>query len=78
MWSENIPRNLRPGNYLVRHEIISLHSAHKPQWYPECAHLVVMGNGTRFPGKEYLAKIPGVYNMDRELPVLGRQKEIAN
>lgn len=66
LWSENVPKSLKPGEYLVRHEIISLHSAHKPQWYPECAHLVVKGNGTAFPGKEYMAKIPGVYSMDRK------------
>ncbi|KAF2006555.1 lytic polysaccharide monooxygenase [Amniculicola lignicola CBS 123094] len=64
-WTEQIPASLRPGNYLVRHEIISLHSANKPQWYPECAHLEVKGTGTKFPGKEFMAKIPGVYSMNQ-------------
>ena len=66
IWSENIPKTLRPGNYLVRHEIISIHIANQPQWYPECAHLEIKGNGTSYPGKEYLAKIPGVWSMTRE------------
>lgn len=66
LWPENVPQGLRPGNYLIRHEIISLHSAHKPQWYPECAHLKVSGSGSKFPGQEFMAKIPGVYSMDRE------------
>jgi len=26
LWSENVPASLRPGKYLVRHEIISLHA----------------------------------------------------
>lgn len=70
LWSETIPRTLKPGKYLVRHEIISLHSANKPQFYPECAHLDVKGSAdgeeVRVPGKEYLVKIPGVWSMDRE------------
>jgi hypothetical protein len=69
LWSENIPKSLKPGNYLVRHEIIALHSENKPQFYPECAHLEVRGNGTGFPGKEFMAKIPGVWNMSRKLEV---------
>jgi hypothetical protein len=66
LWSETVPKTLRPGNYLVRHEIISLHSAHKPQFYPECAHLRVSGEGNAYPGEEFMAKIPGVWSMDRE------------
>ncbi|PSN67305.1 glycoside hydrolase family 61 protein-like protein [Corynespora cassiicola Philippines] len=65
LWSERIPRALRPGKYLVRHEIISLHSANKPQFYPECAHLEVSGDGEAFPGEEWLVKIPGVWNMQQ-------------
>ena len=66
LWSETVPGNLRPGRYLVRHEIISLHSANKPQFYPECAHLEVSGSGHGVPGKEYLVKIPGVWSMERK------------
>lgn len=64
LWSETVPRNLKPGKYLVRHEIISLHSANKPQFYPECAHVEVSGEGVGEPGQEYLVRIPGVWNMD--------------
>lgn len=66
LWEEVIPASLRPGRYLVRHEIISLHSANKPQFYPECAHLEVRGTGDKVPRKEYLVRIPGVWSMDRE------------
>lgn len=69
LWSEMVPRGLKRGKYLVRHEIISLHSAHKPQFYPECAHLDVGGDGVAEPGKEYLVRIPGVWSMDRECHV---------
>jgi hypothetical protein len=67
LWTETIPAALEPGNHLVRHEIIALHIANKPQWYPQCAHLRFTGNGTQSPEKAYLAKVPGVYSMDREL-----------
>jgi hypothetical protein len=66
LWSETIPKALRPGRYLDRHEIISLHSANKPQFYLECANLDIKGDGHSVPGKEYLAKIPGVWSMDRK------------
>jgi hypothetical protein len=71
LWTETIPAALKPGNYLIRHEIIALHIANKPQFYPECAHLTVTGNGTETPGEEYLAKIPGVYSMDRRCSFSG-------
>jgi Auxiliary Activity family 9 (formerly GH61) len=67
LWTETIPAALKPGNYLIRHEIIALHIANKPQWYPQCAHLTVTGSGTESPDKSYWAKIPGVYSMDRRL-----------
>lgn len=64
LWSEKIPNTLRPGGYLIRHEVISLHSSHRPQFYPECVQVVVSGKGDRLPGKEFLVKIPGVWSMD--------------
>jgi hypothetical protein len=66
LWSETVPRNLRPGRYLVRHEIISLHSANRPQFYPECANLEVQGEGEGFPEERFMARIPGVWSMNRE------------
>ncbi|KAF2199913.1 glycoside hydrolase family 61 protein [Delitschia confertaspora ATCC 74209] len=65
LWSERIPEGLRAGKYLVRHEIISLHSENKPQFYPECANLEVEGSGDSYPSGEYMAKIPGVWSMDQ-------------
>lgn len=62
-WTSTIPKNLKPGNYLIRHETIALHTSNAPQWYPECAHLTVTGSGTGVPGSASLAAIPGVYKM---------------
>ena len=62
-WTTTIPANLAPGNYLLRHELIALHSSNQPQWYPECAQLVVTGSGTQTPSASYKASIPGVYSM---------------
>ncbi|TPX15348.1 uncharacterized protein E0L32_004625 [Thyridium curvatum] len=58
-WTSTIPQGLAPGNYLIRHELIALHQANTPQFYPECAQLVVGGSGTAQPDASYKAAIPG-------------------
>ncbi|KAK3317688.1 glycoside hydrolase family 61 protein [Cercophora scortea] len=58
-WSSKIPAGLAPGNYLIRHELIALHQANAPQFYPECAQIVVGGSGTAQPDASYKAAIPG-------------------
>jgi hypothetical protein len=58
-WESTIPASLAPGNYLIRHELLALHQANAPQFYAECAQLVVSGSGTASPSGEYLANIPG-------------------
>ncbi|KAL8886231.1 MAG: hypothetical protein Q9205_003095 [Flavoplaca limonia] len=48
-WTVTIPENVAPGNYVLRHEIIALHSAHDKdgaQNYPQCVNLKVTGAGT--------------------------------
>jgi len=47
-----IPRNLAPGNYVLRHEIIALHGAtsdNGAQNYPQCLNLRVGGSGSVRP-----------------------------
>lgn len=47
-----IPATLKPGNYVLRHEIIALHSAENSdgaQNYPFCVNLQVTGSGTELP-----------------------------
>jgi hypothetical protein len=34
-WTSTIPSALAPGNYLIRHELIAIHSSNQPQFYPE-------------------------------------------
>ncbi|KAF7509159.1 hypothetical protein GJ744_008386 [Endocarpon pusillum] len=51
-WTTTIPATLAPGNYVLRHELIALHSADKPygvQNYPQCINLKVTGTGTANP-----------------------------
>jgi hypothetical protein len=57
-----IPAELESGEYLIRHEIIALHSAGQPQFYPACAQVKVTGGGNRQPAAADLVKIPGVYD----------------
>ncbi|KPM43732.1 hypothetical protein AK830_g2776 [Neonectria ditissima] len=48
-WAVTIPKNLKPGNYVLRHEIIALHSAGQvngAQAYPQCINLKVSGSGS--------------------------------
>ncbi len=58
-WTSTIPAGLAPGNYLIRHELIALHQTNAPQWYAECAQVVVGGSGTSQPDASYKAAIPG-------------------
>lgn len=47
-----IPRNLKAGNYVIRHEIVALHSAgsdNGAQLYPQCLNLKVTGSGSVAP-----------------------------
>ncbi|MCJ1448617.1 MAG: hypothetical protein MMC23_009134 [Stictis urceolatum] len=47
-----IPKNLKAGNYVIRHEIIALHGAESDngaQNYPQCINLKVGGSGTMSP-----------------------------
>ncbi|KAI2641246.1 glycoside hydrolase family 61 protein [Xylaria nigripes] len=58
-----IPSCLAPGYYLVRHEIIALHSAYAypgAQFYPGCHQLEVTGSGTTKPSSG-LVSFPGAY-----------------
>jgi len=64
LWPVTIPASLKPGAYIIRHEILSIHIENKPQFYPECAHLNITGAGAAFPPKEYLHKFPGAYAAD--------------
>jgi hypothetical protein len=77
--SYTIPACLKPGYYLVRHEIIALHSAYSEggaQFYPGCHQLQVNGVGTKMPEKglvsfpgAYDSKDPGVlFNVYNQLP----------
>jgi hypothetical protein len=58
-WTTTIPQGLAAGNYLIRHELIALHQANTPQFYPECAQIVVTGTGTALPDASFKVAIPG-------------------
>ncbi|KAK0738897.1 glycosyl hydrolase family 61-domain-containing protein [Schizothecium vesticola] len=61
-WESTIPQDLAPGNYLMRHELVALHQANNPQFYPECAQIVLTESGTAKPDSSYKAAIPGYCN----------------
>lgn len=50
--STTVPKNLKAGNYVIRHEIIALHGGQNDngaQLYPQCLNLKVGGSGTVAP-----------------------------
>ncbi|KAF8650916.1 hypothetical protein AX16_005041 [Volvariella volvacea WC 439] len=59
-----IPRNIAPGQYLLRHENLALHaasSAYGAQFYPVCIQLNVTGSGTLNPSG---LSFPGTYKQN--------------
>ncbi|KAI8992995.1 glycosyl hydrolase family 61-domain-containing protein [Trametes punicea] len=61
-WTSTVPSQLKAGQYLVRHEIVALHSVGQPQYYPGCAQVEVTGTGTQIPSGSELVSLPGLYN----------------
>lgn len=66
LWPVRIPSKLKAGLYMIRHEILSIHVDNRPQFYPECAHLNITGEGDALPPAEYLLKFPGAYDENGE------------
>ncbi|KAF5102262.1 hypothetical protein D0Z00_000445 [Geotrichum galactomycetum] len=63
-YSLTIPEDIAPGNYIIRHELLALHSAGQElgaQFYPMCANLKISGSGTAKPAG---VKFPGAYKKD--------------
>ncbi|KAL8840986.1 MAG: hypothetical protein Q9176_003558 [Flavoplaca citrina] len=53
-WDVKIPQCVKPGNYVLRHEIIALHEAfdtNKAQNYPQCINLKITGGGSSAMGE---------------------------
>ncbi|KAF2826373.1 hypothetical protein CC86DRAFT_417458 [Ophiobolus disseminans] len=67
-WSVTVPENIAAGQYVLRHEIIALHSAGQDngaQNYPKCINIEVTGSGTETPAgvtadKLYTPTDPGI------------------
>ncbi|SPO06317.1 uncharacterized protein DNG_09006 [Cephalotrichum gorgonifer] len=70
-WTATIPADIKPGNYIIRQEIIALHFAVAtpdnlaffqtgPQFYMTCFNFKVMGDGDATPQG---TKFPGAYDM---------------
>lgn len=60
--SYTVPQCIPSGYYLVRHEIIALHSAYAypgAQFYPGCHQVKVSGGGSKTPTG--LVAFPGAY-----------------
>ncbi|KAF3911020.1 Endoglucanase-4 [Arthrobotrys entomopaga] len=46
-WKVKIPKNIKNGNYILRHEIIAFHDLNGAQFYPICSNLKVTGGTGR-------------------------------
>ncbi|GLB37643.1 putative glycosyl hydrolase family 61 [Lyophyllum shimeji] len=60
-WVSTIPAGIAPGQYLMRNEIVALHSI-TPQFYPSCSQVKVSGSGNGQPSESDLVSIPGLYS----------------
>ncbi|KAK4096274.1 lytic polysaccharide monooxygenase [Parathielavia hyrcaniae] len=66
-WTVTIPARLKPGNYILRHELLALHpggAENTTQLYPQCINLKVTGGGAVLPmgvpgSQLYSSKNPG-------------------
>jgi hypothetical protein len=56
-----LPKNIKPGQYLFRHEIIALHIPGSAEFYGACAQLNIDGQGTGAPQPNELVSLPGAY-----------------
>jgi cellulase len=66
-WTSRIPSDIKPGLYILRHELLALHDAGRSyngmsqsgaQFFPVCYNVEFVGNGTASPpGKTF----PGMY-----------------
>ncbi|KAH6635728.1 glycoside hydrolase, partial [Chaetomium tenue] len=79
-WDVTIPSSIKAGNYVLRHEILALHSAYDvggAQFYPQCTNIQITGGGNDTPSgvvgtSLYTKDEPGVqYNIynDESKPV---------
>ncbi|KAF9468467.1 glycoside hydrolase family 61 protein [Collybia nuda] len=62
IYTFTIPPKLKAGQYIIRHEIIALHSAYSypgAQVYPSCIQVQVTGSGTALPTS--FVSFPGAY-----------------
>jgi len=60
-YTSTIPAALAAGEYLIRHELLAIHQANTPQFYPECGQLTVTGGGGKTPSGTFLVSFPGAY-----------------
>ena len=70
-YTVTIPKNLKPGKYLIRTEVI-MTASNPAQIYPECAQIEVLGDGTAEPSEEFLVSFPGAY---KSTGTLGNKKK---
>ena len=59
--SAQIPSDLKPGNYLVRHEIIGLHAS-PAEFYPSCSSWTITGSGNNDYSSYATNNFPGTYS----------------
>jgi cellulase len=62
-WEFTMPTCVAPGQYLMRIELLALHSAYSSgaaQFYISCANIQVTGSGTSTGSQ--LVKFPGAYS----------------
>ncbi|KAH9828982.1 glycosyl hydrolase family 61-domain-containing protein [Rhodofomes roseus] len=60
-----LPKNIKPGGYLIRHEVIALHQAVSvggAEFYPSCTQVLISGSGDGTPSSGETCTFPGGYS----------------
>ena len=60
-WTTTIPFDIAPGEYLLRIELLALHSIGAPQFYPSCSQIRVSGTGNGAPRDGEAVPIQDLY-----------------
>jgi len=61
-WTVAIPKTIKDGEYLVRHEILAMHSVGQPQFYPSCTQVRVNNGGSSTPASTEVVKATDIYD----------------
>ncbi|ODN76865.1 hypothetical protein, variant 2 [Cryptococcus amylolentus CBS 6039] len=65
IWTFTLPTNLAAGQYLLRHELLAMHSTGAPQFYPVAIEMQLESSGSTTPSPT--GTFPDMYDSDDDM-----------